>query len=89
MKVTLEKNGLTRTYNLGFNFWYFILGAWLPMFKGQIGKSMKHSTLFILTLGIYHFVQSFGAYNKNIVIDKLEKGWKPLTDIDQQKVSRL
>ena len=89
MKVTLEKNGLVRKYDVGFNIWYFLFGAWVPMFKGEFGKSMKHSILFIFTLSIYHWVQAFGGYNKSIVLDRIDKGWSPVSDADRIKINQL
>ncbi len=89
MKITLERNKVTKTVKTGFSFWYFILGPWLPMFKGQMGKSFKHSIYFICTLSIYYWIQAFGGWNKSKLQALLDQGWKPLTDNDVRAVNNI
>ncbi len=87
--ITLEKNGLVKTFKTGFNFWYFLFGAWVPLFNGQIGKSIKHSILFVCTFTVYHWIQSFGGYNKGLIMDKIDKGWSPSSEFDIMKINNL
>jgi len=87
MKVTIQKNGLKKTLPLGFSGSYFLLAAWLPFFKGQIGKSFKHSILIVVTLSIYYWIQSFGGWNRSVLETYIEKGWEPLSDLDRKKMN--
>lgn len=87
--ITLQKGGLQREFKTGFSWSYFFLGAWLPMFKGKLGKSFKHSFLFIVTLTVYYWIQSFKGWNKGTILDAIERGWQPLTENDTNKLNQL
>ena len=87
MNVTIQKNGLKKTLPLGFSLSYFFLAAWLPFFKGQIGKSFKHSILTVVTLSIYYWIQAFGGWNRSVLEGFIEKGWAPLTELDEKKMN--
>ncbi len=89
MNITLQKNGLEKTLKVGFSWSYFFLGAWLPLFKGKIGASFKHTIFSIFTLSIYYWIQCFGRWNKNIIIAHIEKGYEPLNDRDKEIIKSL
>ena len=89
MKVTLQKGGLEKTLKIGFSWSYFFLGAWLPLFKGQIGKSFKHSFLGIITLSFYYWLQAFKGWNRDIIISYIEKGYEPLNSTEEEKIRTL
>lgn len=88
MKVTLEREGVEKTLDTGFNILYFLFGPWLPLFQGKIGKCIKHSLLTVITLSIYYWVQCF-KYNSSVIEEHMDKGWKPKTDMDRDLIKRM
>ena len=89
MKVTLERNKVTKTINTGVSIAYLVLGPWLPMLKGQFGKSFKHSLLFVFTLTIHYWIQAFGGWNKSNLQSLLDQDWKPLNNNDINIVNNI
>ena len=89
MEVTLHRNGLSKTFKTGFSLGYFFFGAWLPLFKGKIGASFKHTIFSIFTLSIYYWIQAFGGWNKGIITEYIEKGYEPLNEEDKRVIENL
>lgn len=79
--------GVTKTLKVGFSWTTFFFGAWVALFRGQFGEFMKWVFFGLPTLGIWGIVQCWTANKKNI-IQHLEKGYLPASDLDRALLVR-
>lgn len=88
MKISLKNQyGKQKQVKAGFSWTMFFFGALVPLCRGQIGEFFKFLVLSVVTLSIYAWIQCFKG-NKRYLEYLIDKGYKPLTDMDQQMVKK-
>jgi len=69
------ESGLTKKGFYGYCWTYFLFGAFVPIFRGEIGIGLLHFIFTTLTLGLFWLVMPF-LYNKQYTNRLLTGGFK-------------
>ncbi len=82
VRIKHEPSGMMKEGFFGFSWTYFFFGAFVPMFRGEIGVGCLHFLFNIFSLGIWQLIVCW-LYNKQYMTRMLQSGWK-LDETDQQ-----
>ena len=70
-----SESGLNKNGFYGYCWTYFIFGAFVPIFRGEIGIGLLHLLFTVLTFGIFWLVMPF-LYNKQYTSRLLTSGYR-------------
>ncbi len=67
---------------IGFSTIMLFFWGTAPLYRGEFGFFWKYILLSLITGGIYPIIQAF-IYNKNYIQRRINQGWLPATEKDQ------
>jgi len=82
VRIKHEQSGMMKEGFFGFSWTYLFFGAFVPMFRGEIGVGCLHFVFNIFSLGIWQLIVCW-LYNKQYMTRMLQNGWT-LDDTDPQ-----
>lgn len=82
VRIKHEPSGMMREGYFGFSWTYFFFGAFVPMFRGEIGVGCLHMIFNIFSFGIWQIIVCW-LYNKQYMTRMLQNGWS-LDETDPQ-----
>ena len=65
--------GMMKPGYFGFSWTYLFFGAFVPLFRGELGVAALHFLFSFITLGLWQIIAAF-LYNKQYMTRMLEKG---------------
>ena len=74
IRIKHEQSGMIKNGYYGFSWTYLFFGAFVPMFRGEIGIGCLHLVFNTLSLGIFQIIMCF-LYNKQYMSRMLQTGW--------------
>ena len=76
-KVNLlhPSSGMMKPGYYGFSWTYLFFGAFVPLFRGELGVGALHFLFSFITLGLWQLIAAF-LYNKQYMTRMLEKGYQ-------------
>ncbi len=76
-KVNLlhPSTGMMKPGYFGFSWTYLFFGAFVPLFRGELGVAALHFLFSFITIGLWQLIAAF-LYNKQYMTRMLEKGYQ-------------
>ncbi|MDD2558699.1 MAG: hypothetical protein PHH87_10520 [Desulfuromonas sp.] len=81
VRIKHKQSGMMKEGYFGFSWTYFFFGAFVPIFRGEIGIGCLHMVINMVSLGIFQLIMCF-LYNKQYMSRMLQSGWT-LDETDQ------
>ena len=75
VRIKHTQSGIVKNGYVGYSWTYLLFGAFVPIFRGEIGIGALHLLLTLVTFGFFQVVMPF-LYNKQFMIRHLTTGYE-------------